>query len=173
MWITRRADRRLSDRAFGRWCALLARGAHEREQMLSYSGNTIVVDSPSQVRRAVWDYFDAAHRYEEALHGLEFRLGDPAWHGDPAEEQRTHLDPARAAAETAAIRLIETLAEGGRPPRRWTLRRWTRRVRYLRWYLREQQWRPEHRRRDGDPWAAAPIAGTTSPRCRCDDEPPF
>ena len=167
MLISRRADRGRSQ-----WRALLVRRAHEREQIVASSQNPIIVPRAEEVRRAVWDFFEAAHRYELTEHGYQSRLADPDWHGDPAEEERTHLDPARTAAETAAIRLIEALAEGGRPPWRWTLQRWTRRASYVRWYLGEQQWRPERRRHRG-PWATAPITGAAVPRCLFSDEPPF
>lgn len=149
---------------------VLVRGAHEREQIEAGSENPIIVPSAAQVRARVEWYFETAHRYERALHGLDFRLEDPDWHGDPAAEQHLHVDPARAAAHEAAIALIADLVSGGRPPWRWTLQRWTRRAAHLRWYLREQQ--RKNPCGGCDPWASAPLAGSSTSSGN-DEQAPF
>jgi hypothetical protein len=134
------------------------------ERGLANIENPIIVPS----RRSVLDAADTFLARDEALSNLI--MSQDINGRDP---NRQYIEGAEYDALSAAQRywedsvrdLLVALMAGGRPPWRWTVRRWARHVLWLRWYLREGA--------GGDAWASARRRRAQWPEPGMVDEPPF
>jgi hypothetical protein len=99
------------------------------------------VPSARRIERQVTAWFETADVLEGWLWALQFRGEDPDWRGDLDDFHHRHVEPAREAAYDAAVALLENLALGGHPLRRWRVQRRYRQLHRLAWQLREGRWR--------------------------------
>jgi hypothetical protein len=138
-----------------------------RERDLVSIENPIIVPS----RRTVVDLVDEVLARRETVNdhimGLDRNARDP----DRLyieDHEIGALEEAQRRWEVSVEDLLVALMAGGRPPRRWTVRRWSRHVAWLRWYLREGA---GARRRTA--WPTNGSTRASSPALVTVEEPPF
>lgn len=135
--------------------------------LVNFYENPIVVPS----RRAVLDAVDEVLARDEALSNLIMSLDPNGRDPDrqyPEDAEYAALDKARRLWEGSVQSLLVALMAGGRPPRRWAVRRWARHLLWLRWYLREGAGERRH-----GVWATTGVSQTASPDPDWSTEPPF
>lgn len=134
----------------------LAGPEHERS-LLARIADPMTVPS----RRAVTGCVDRLLACSQALENHTMCL-DP----NGRDPDHLHVEDAEIAAleeaqrrwEVSVEHLLVALVAGGRPPRRWTVRRWARRLARLRRYLRDGARHGAHPRTAlGSFWAPAPV----------------